>query len=140
MLFRSVNITEEELIEMLDNETYLTPEQAVEKGFADEVDSTRTSAEDITQQLQQQLQQMRREIILQKSFREEMKDFLTIVGQKKEEDTDNEDNGDNDNEDNDSSGDTGNTGNDEEKKQKVNKQNDLVALLGQAATKYLKER
>lgn len=135
-----VNITEEELIEMLDNETYLTPEQAVEKGFADEVDSTRTSAENITQQLQQQLQQMRREIILQKSFREEMKDFLTIVGQKKEEDTDNEDNGDNDNEDNDSSGDTGNTGNDEEKKQKVNKQNDLVALLGQAATKYLKER
>ena len=135
-----VNITEEELIEMLDNETYLTPEQAVEKGFADEVDSTRTSAEDITQQLQQQLQQMRREIILQKSFREEMKDFLTIVGQKKEEDTDNEDNGDNDNEDNDSSGDTGNTGNDEEKKQKVNKQNELVALLGKEANKYQKER
>ena len=32
-----VNITEEELESMMDVETYLTAEQAVEQGFADEV-------------------------------------------------------------------------------------------------------
>ena len=32
-----VKITREELIELLDNETWLTAEECVEKGFADEV-------------------------------------------------------------------------------------------------------
>lgn len=127
-----VNITEEELIEMLDAETYLTPEQAVEKGFADEVNKTETSVADFTQQLQQQLQQMRCEMISQKTFREEMKEFAKIAGQKKIEDTSNED------KDNDE--DTGDTENDEEKKQKANKQYNLAVLMGQAAAKYLKER
>ena len=79
-----VNITEDELIEMLNNETYLTPEQAVEMGFADEVDKAATPAPDMTQQLQQQLAQMRREMTAQKAFREEMKQFCrTALGERR---------------------------------------------------------
>ena len=81
-----VNITEDELIEMMNNETYLTPEQAVEMGFADEVDKARVTASDMTQQLQQKLAQMRREMTAQKAFREEMKEFCRAK-QKKDEDT-----------------------------------------------------
>lgn len=152
-----VNITEDELIEMLNNETYLTPEQAVEMGFADEVDKAATPAPDMTQQLQQQLAQMRREMTAQKAFREEMKQFCRQTQQKKDEkDTDDEDDtedddstdtddtgdgggdtdgesGDNDNEDDD-------TDEDDEKKQKAAKHFKLAALVGKAAAQYLKER
>ena len=114
-----VNITEDELIEMLNNETYLTPEQAVEMGFADEVDKAATPAPDMTQQLQQQLAQMRREMTAQKAFREEMKEFCRAK-QKKDEDTDDED--------------------DEDKKQKDTRKYKLAALIGSAAAQYLKER
>ena len=152
-----VNITEDELIEMLDNETYLTPDQAVEMGFADEVGKADTPAPDMTQQLQQQLAQMRREMTAQKAFREEMKQFCRQTQQKKDEkDTDDEDDtedddstdtddtgdgggdtdgesGDNDNEDDD-------TDEDDEKKQKAAKHFKLAALVGKAAAQYLKER
>lgn len=153
-----VNITEDELIEMMDNETYLTPEKAVEMGFADEVGKTETTATDITQQLQQQLAQMRREMTAQKAFREEMKQFCGWSQQKKDDDTDEDDekdidddtddtgggedaddeNGDNDNnKDDDSKDDTDDE--DDDKKQKA-KQYKLAALIGQAAAQYLKER
>lgn len=156
-----VNITEDELIEMLDNETYLTPEKAVEMGFADEVGKTETPAPDITQQLQQQLAQMRREMTAQKAFREEMKRFCSL--RQKEKDTDDEDDkdtdddstdtgdtddeddggkdtddesGDNDNKDDDTDDDTDDK---DDKKQKA-RQHKLAALIGQAAAQYLKER
>ncbi len=158
-----VNITEDELIEMLDNETYLTPEKAVEMGFADEVGKAETPAPDITQQLQQQIAQMRREMTAQKAFQEEMKRFCGQAQQKK--DTDDEDDdkdtdddstdtddtddegdggkdtdgadGDNDNTDDDS--DEDDTDDEDDKKQKV-RQHKLAALIGQAAAQYLKER
>ena len=113
-----VNITEDELIEMMDNETYLTPEQAVEKGFADETAKTGKPAPDITKQLQDQLAQMRREMTAQKAFREELKAFCKMRQQEKD--------------DND-------TDEDDDKKQKT-KQHKLAALIGQAAAQYLKER
>ena len=80
-----VNITEAELIEMLDNETYLTPEEAVEKGFADEVSRKAEAVPDVAQQLQKQLSQMRREMTAQKAFREEMKEFYRLAEKKKDE-------------------------------------------------------
>ena len=136
-----VNITEDELIEMLNNETYLTPEKAVELGFADEVGKADTPAPDMTQQLQQQLSQMRREMTAQKAFREEMKQFCGLRQQEKDKgddkDTDDKDAG--DTEDGDGSGeDTGDSTEDDDKKQKATKQNKLAALLGQAAAQYLK--
>lgn len=152
-----VNITEDELIEMLENETYLTPEQAVEKGFADEVAKVETPA-DITQQLQQQIAQMRREMTAQKAFREEMKQFCSLRQQEKDEDEDDDtDNKDTDDDtdgaddtdgtsadDTDGADDTDNedddTDEDDDKKQKATKQHKLAALIGQAAAQYLKER
>ncbi len=148
-----VNITEDELIEMMDNETYLTPEKAVEMGFADEVGKAEMPAPDITKQLQQQLAQMRREMTAQKAFREEMKLFCDL--RQKEKDTDDEDddkdtddtsdgedggkdtddeNGDKDDKDDDSDEDDT-----DDKKQKA-RQHKLAALIGQAAAQYLKER
>lgn len=144
-----VNITEDELIEMLNNETYLTPEKAVELGFADEVGKAATPAPDMIQQLQEQLAQMRREIMAQKSFREEMKEFCSQRQQGKEkdkdeeddtEDTDNDTDTDDTGEDTDNSTEDDDTDEDDDKKQKEKKQNKLVALIGQAAAQYLKER
>lgn len=141
-----VNITENELIEMLDNETYLTPDQAVEMGFADEVGKTETSAPDIAQQLQQQLAQMRREMTARETFREEMKQFCGLRQQEKDtdeedddKDTDETDDGDDSGEDTDDNTEDDDADKDRDKKQK-SEQNKIVALLGQAATQYLKER
>ncbi|MCM1217229.1 MAG: Clp protease ClpP [Lachnospiraceae bacterium] len=150
-----VNITEDELIEMLDNETYLTPEKAVEMGFADEVGKTETPAQDLAQQLQKQIAEMRREMTAQKAFREEMKQFCRQAQQKKDDDTDEDDDtdtGDDDSADtddtdggkdtDDESGDNDNKDDeeDDDKKQKAAKHFKLAALIGQAAAQYLKER
>ena len=135
-----VNITEDELIEMLNNETYLTPEKAVEMGFADEVGKTDTPAPDMTQQLQQQLSQMRREMTAQKAFKEEMKQFCSLRQQENDKDTDDDKDAD-DTEDGDGSGeDTDDSTEDDDKKQEAKKQYKLAALIGQAAAHYLKER
>lgn len=151
-----VNITEDELIEMLNNETYLTPEQAVEMGFADEVDKA-APAPDMTQQLQRQLSQMRREMIGQKAFREEMKEFCRAKQKKDDEDTDSDDEDSTDDtgstddtEDGDGGKDTDDAENDDneddtddeddDKKQKATKQYKLAALISQGAAQYLKER
>ena len=112
-----VNVTEDELIEMLNNETYLTPEKAVEMGFADEVGKADTPAPDMAQQLQQQIAQMRREMTAQKAFREEMKQFCHPRQQEKDQEEE-----------------------DNDKEQKETKQHKLMALVGQAAAQYLKER
>ncbi len=155
-----VNITEDELIEMLDNEIYLTPEQAVEMGFADEVDKAATPAPDITQQLQQQIAQMRREMTAQKAFREEMKQFYGQAQKKKDtdddKDTDNDKDTDDDSTDTDGTDDEGDSRKDtddesadndnqddsdddtDDKKQKA-EQHKLAALIGQAAAQYLSE-
>lgn len=151
-----VTITEDELIAMLDAETYLTPEQAVEKGFADEIAKTEASAPDMTQQLQEQLKEMRREMIAQKSFREEMKQFCRL-NQKKDDknndmdDDENDDTGEDDGEDsdtgedddgteNDTDNDEDDGNNDTDDEKKKSKQHKLAALIGQAAAQYLKER
>lgn len=147
------NISEEELIEMLDKETYLTPEQAVEMGFADEIGKAETPALDTTKQLQQQILQLRREMTAQKAFREEMKQFCMARQKKDEEDTDTGDErtDDEDNEDdNTDENDTDDTGSDDggkdkdtddkddEKEQKAAKQHKLASLIGRAAAQYLK--
>jgi ATP-dependent Clp protease protease subunit len=41
---KKINISEEELIELLDNETFLTADDCVEKGFADEIESEKIAA------------------------------------------------------------------------------------------------
>lgn len=159
------NITEEELIEMMNNETYLTPDQAVEMGFADEVDKAATPAPDMTQQLQQQLAQMRREMVAQKAFREEMKEFCRTKQKKDKDDEDKDDEETDDTEDTNDTGDEDETDNNtdegdaddtendtddenddtddedkDKKEQKAAKEHKLAALIGQGAKKYLEER
>lgn len=160
-----VNITEAELIEMLDNETYLTPEEAVEKGFADEVSRKAETVPDVAQQLQQQLLQMRREMTAQKAFREEMKEFYRLAEKKKEEDSeddeskdedsteDKEDTGSGDTEDDEEEEESSDTDEDKESddteddeeeenagKEAVRKKYSLAALVGQAAEQFLNGR
>lgn len=165
-----VNITEAELIEMLDNETYLTPEEAVEKGFADEVSRKAEAVPDVAQQLQKQLSQMRREMTAQKAFREEMKEFYRLAEKKKDEDSteDEEDTGSGDTEDDEEDTGSGDTEDDEEeeessdtdedkegddteddeeeddaekeRKQQSGKKHNLAALVGQAAEQFLNGR
>lgn len=69
-------ITEEELIDIMAKESYLTPDQAITMGFADEIESRAGSkAEDpaaMQQKLLQQLAYMRCEMNAQKSFRQEL--------------------------------------------------------------------
>lgn len=137
-----VNITEEELIEMMDNETYLTPEQAVEKGFADGVSKTEEPAPDIATQLQQQLSQMRQEMMAQKTFRQEMHQFCSLAKQQKDKDKDTDEDDDNDTDDNDENNteddnDDTDANDDEDKKQKETRDYQLAALIGQAAAQYL---
>ena len=128
-----VSITEEELIEMMDNETYLTPDQAVEMGFADEVGKKEEPAPDQTEQLRQQLSEMRREMALRKSFQEELRQFCNLQQKK---DADNEE----DTENTDDSTEDDDKDEDDNKKQEKAKQFKLAALLSQAAAQYLKER
>lgn len=132
-----INITEEELIEMLENETYLTPEQAVEKGFADEVAKAQTMVPDVVKQLQEQLAQMHHEMMAQKALHEEMKEFCRVQ-QKKDTDDRSDDKGsdgaDGDNDEDETED------KDDKKDKKGTKQYKLAELLGHAAVQYLKGR
>lgn len=131
-----INITEEELIEMMNNETYLTPDQAVEMGFADEIDKkSSTDPETTVQNMQQQLTQMRRAMTEQKAFRTELLEFCKAAQQKKDEgDEDDEDDEDKTDDETDGTGDE-----DDEKKEPKESGNKmtLAAILAQAATKNL---
>lgn len=101
------NVTEEELIDMMNKETYLTPDQAVEMGFADEVDSKQEAdPEDTMQAMQQQLQQMRKAMTEQKAFRTELLEFCKTAQKKKDEEGEEDDEDEND-EDDDSADGTG---------------------------------
>lgn len=149
------NVTEEELIDMMNKETYLTPEKAVEMGFADEVDGSKDAdPEDAMQAMQQQLQQMRRTMAEQKEFRTELRElYRTAMKKDDEDDTDDEDN----NSDEDNNGDTDDTDDtddnsdeddtDDDKKKKQKKKTNpkengrsLAALLAKAAAKNLEKR
>lgn len=130
-----INISEEELIELLDNESYLTPDQAVEMGFADEIDSKKESDPlAAMQQMQQQLQQMRRTMTEQKAFRKELLEFCKNTKQKAKDDEDD------DTDDNDEDDDTDDGNDDDENKDPKESGNKInfAQLLASAATKNLK--
>ena len=136
-----INISEEELIEMLENETYLTPEQAVEMGFADEINSkSKADPEETFKEMQQNLTQMRKMLAEQKAFRTELLEFHKSK-QKKDVDDD-EDDDKNDDEDDDKDDQNNDDDKKQQKGQKDPKQHDnkisIAALLAAAATKNLK--
>jgi len=142
-----VNITEDELIEMLNAETYLTPQQAVEMGFADEVGggSDDAGANTMLEQMQQQLSQMRRTMTEQKAFKAELQQFFQSSKKKDDEeqkdDEDDEDDDQKDDEtDTDDQKDTDDDKDDEKKKDPEEKgKTKLAGLLARAAAQNLRK-
>lgn len=63
-------ITEDELIQLMENETYLTPEKALEYGLIDEIAGKRKESHE--EEIIEQLEELRRELNQQKSFREQI--------------------------------------------------------------------
>lgn len=73
------NLEEQRLIEMMEAETFLTPDQCLEYGFIDKVDSYQANEKDIQERLMAQVQQLSRVIAQQKSFMEQMKSLQQSV-------------------------------------------------------------
>lgn len=73
---RAKNITEEELADMMDKETYLTPEQCLEYGFCDEVGTYQADQNILNQQAAVKVRQLQQQINTMQSFRQEMKNFV----------------------------------------------------------------
>ena len=131
-----VNITEDELIEMLNAETYLTPQQAVEMGFADEINTSTNAGEgSMVEQMQKQLSQMRRTMTEQKAFKAELQQFF----QNTKKDNGNDDDKDEDkNDDEDKDKDDGED--DKTKKEPEEKgKTKMAGLLARAAAQNLRK-
>lgn len=75
-LNRAKNLTEEQLIEMMEAETILTPEQCLEYGFCDEIAQNSIEQNTLLNQQRTLMQQMKVEALNQKSLREEMLQFI----------------------------------------------------------------
>lgn len=73
---RAKNLTEEQLAEMMDKETFLTPEQCLEYGFCDEIGSYQADQEQQRQQENEIIRQLRQQLNDTQSFRQEMKQFI----------------------------------------------------------------
>ena len=78
-------ISENELIELMNAETYLTPEQAVEKGFADEVmhlnEATKNGS---VEQMQQRITELQEQLKQQLSFKEDLRQIYNSSHKKDE--------------------------------------------------------
>lgn len=73
------NLEEQRLIEMMEAETFLTPDQCLEYGFIDKVDSYQANEKDIQERLVAQVQQLSNVIAQQKTFQEQMKSLQQSV-------------------------------------------------------------
>ncbi|SHJ87559.1 head maturation protease, ClpP-related [Hespellia stercorisuis] len=66
------NLDEQQLIEMMDKETFLTPAQCLEYGLIDSVDKKQQAEPQNQESLEQQIVQLRTMMAQQKSFREQL--------------------------------------------------------------------
>ncbi len=72
-------ITEEELMTMMEEETYLTPDKALEYGLIDEIMGG-TEGKENNEEMMEQLKQMRQQLNNQQSFREQIAVLRTSTG------------------------------------------------------------
>lgn len=72
------NITEDELIEIMKNETYLTPDKALEYGLIDEIMGEK-KVEQSADELLQKLQEMQKQLNEQQSFRQQLATMQTLA-------------------------------------------------------------
>lgn len=70
-------ISEDELIELMKNETYLTPEKALEYGLIDEIMGIKV--EQNTEELLQKLQDMQKQLNEQQSFRQQLATMQSLT-------------------------------------------------------------
>lgn len=75
-LERAKNLTEEELIVMMENETILTPEQCLEYGFCDEISESKVDEQQLLQSEKKMLMQMKKDVVFQKSIKEQYIEFM----------------------------------------------------------------
>ncbi|MFR5470476.1 MAG: head maturation protease, ClpP-related [Romboutsia sp.] len=128
-LNRAKNLTEEELIEMMEKETILTPEQCLEIGFCDEISSDIGGDEKQLLQIQrEQFMQEKQEWLLQKSLRQEYLEFMQSAKKNKNNDSNNSDDTDQDTEDEDNN--NSNDNEDKDKKDDEDKENVSQKYLG----------
>ena len=128
-LNRAKNLTEEELIEMMEKETILTPEQCLEIGFCDEISSDIGGDEKQLLQIQrEQFMQEKQEWLLQKSLRQEYLEFMQSSKKNKNNDSNNSDDTDQDTEDEDNN--NSNDNEDKDKKDDEDKENVSQKYLG----------
>lgn len=73
------NLEEQQLIEMMEAETFLTPDQCLEYGLIDKIDSYQADEKDIQEKLMAQVQQLSGVIAQQKSLRELMQSLQRPV-------------------------------------------------------------
>lgn len=66
------NLEEQQLIDMMEAETFLTPDQCLEYGLIDKVDSYQANEKNTQEKLMEQVQQLSSMIAQQKSFREQL--------------------------------------------------------------------
>lgn len=66
------SITEEELITLMEAETYLTPDKAIEYGLIDEIYGKKSAAPQNEKELMEKLSQMQCQLNSQQSFREQI--------------------------------------------------------------------
>lgn len=78
-LERAKNLTEEELINMMEKETILTPQQCLDYGFCDEITETIIDENQLLQSERKILDQMKRDMLSQKSMREELLAFIKLA-------------------------------------------------------------
>lgn len=81
IFLQRATITEDELRQIMDEETYLTPERALEYGLIDEIVGKIDREDDQRQagSMQKMVSMLQRQIAEQKRFREEMKMFAKSV-------------------------------------------------------------
>lgn len=65
-------ISEDELKELMEKETYLTPDKALEYGLIDKIHGKKESAGSAVEEMTQKLSELRREMNRQQSFREQI--------------------------------------------------------------------
>lgn len=83
-------ISENELIELMNAETYLTPEQAVEKGFADEVMNLNEATKNgSVEQMQQRITELQEQLKQQLSFKEDLRQIYNSSHNKEPKETKN---------------------------------------------------
>ena len=75
------NLDEQQLIEMMAAETFLTPNQCLEYGLIDEIGPYRTEGQETQEALRERLKQLNGTLSMQKSFREQLEQLTGIRGQ-----------------------------------------------------------